>query len=138
MRGAGGRGVCGPEEVGGGFGHDDPHDGFTVTGGRDASRFRIGVTTTTNQRGISDAARELADLVENYIPASVRSRADALGESFPFARDEPKYKIVLSLREDFVWRLDSLRKAMPSVMHNRYAIARMNGDQALEHSGDFI
>src|SRR5258707_768387 len=53
------------------------------------------------------------------------------GEALPFPHDQPKCKVVLSLREDFVWRLDGLRKPMPSVMRNRFAIARMNGEQAL-------
>ena len=73
----------------------------------------------------------LADLVENYIPAAVRSRMERTREPIPFRHDQPKSKIVLSLREDFVWRLDGLRKQMPSVMHNRFTIARMNGEQAL-------
>jgi len=73
----------------------------------------------------------LADLVENYIPAAVRLRLDAPGEALPFPHGQPESKVVLSLREDFVSRLDGLRRAMPSVMHNRFAIARMNGEQAL-------
>jgi hypothetical protein len=86
--------------------------------------------------GRSRAATEeflttLADLVENYIPLAVRSRLEANGGALPFPHDQPKIKVVLSLREDFVWRLDGLRKSMPSVMHNRLALARMNGEQAL-------
>jgi hypothetical protein len=87
--------------------------------------------------GRSRAATEkflttLADLVENYIPATVRSRLEANGSALAFPHDQPKIKIILSLREDFVWRLDGLRKSMPSVMHNRFLIARMNGEQALQ------
>jgi len=73
----------------------------------------------------------LADLVENYIPAVVRSRIEERGAGIPFPHDQPKCKVVLSLREDFVWRLDSMRKRMPSVMHNRLMVSRMNGEQAL-------
>lgn len=73
----------------------------------------------------------LADMVENYIPAAVRSRMEAHGGGIPFPDDQPRFKVVLSLREDFVWRLDGLRKRMPSVMRNRFSIARMNGEQAL-------
>jgi WD40 repeat protein len=86
--------------------------------------------------GRSRAATEeflttLADLVENYIPAAVRSRLEANSGVLPFPHDQPKIKAILSLREDFVWRLDGLRKSMPSVMHNRFVITRMNGEQAL-------
>jgi hypothetical protein len=38
---------------------------------------------------------------------------------------------LIALREDFVSRLDELRKLMPSVMHNRFALTRMSGRQAL-------
>jgi WD40 repeat protein len=74
---------------------------------------------------------ELADLVENYVPATVRLRLEKSGGKLPFAHSEQRFKILLSLREDYVPRLDGLRQAMPSVMHNRFALTRMNGDQAL-------
>ena len=38
---------------------------------------------------------------------------------------------MIALREDFVSRLDLLRQLMPSVMHNRFALTRLNGRQAL-------
>ena len=86
--------------------------------------------------GRSGSSREqllsgVADLVENFIPHNVRKRMEARGDAIPFAHDSPCCKILLSLREDFVWRLDGLRKAMPSVMHNRFGITTMNGEQAL-------
>jgi len=88
-------------------------------------------TLGQNRAAVEKFLTELADLVENYIPAAVRLRMETRGWTIPFALDQPKCKVVLSLREDFVWRLDSLRKRMPSVMHNRLAISRMNGEQAL-------
>jgi len=60
LRGAGWCRVRRPEKIGGGFGHDDAHDGFTVAGGRDTSRFDVCITTTTNQRRVADAAGEFA------------------------------------------------------------------------------
>jgi len=60
LRGAGWCRVRRPEKIGGGFGHDDAHDGFAVAGGRDASRFDVRITTTTNQRRVADAAGEFA------------------------------------------------------------------------------
>lgn len=74
---------------------------------------------------------ELADLAENYVPAVVRSRLEKSGGKLPFAHSEQRYKLLLSLREDYVSRLDGLRQAMPSVMHNRFPLTRMNGEQAL-------
>jgi WD40 repeat protein len=88
-------------------------------------------TLGRNRHGTTALLAELADLVENYVPASVRSRLEKSGGKLPFTHSEQRFKILLSLREDYVPRLDSLRQAMPSVMHNRFALARMNGDQAL-------
>jgi WD40 repeat protein len=101
-------------------------------------------TLARDREATEEFLAALADLVENYIPASVRSRMETHGENIPFSHeepkvktipfphDEPKSKVILSLREDFVWRLDGLRKSMPSVMHNRFTVAKMHGGQALD------
>ena len=73
----------------------------------------------------------LADLVENYTPAAVRHRLAASGTGLPYPQVR-RYKIVLSLREDFVHKLDGLRKLMPSIMQNRFALTRMTSSQAME------
>ena len=43
---------------------------------------------------------ELADLIENYIPASVRARIEASGEPLAFGYEQQNYRVILSLRED--------------------------------------
>jgi len=84
-----------------------------------------------NLAAVKPFLAELADLAENYVPAAVRSRIEASGEKLPYAQTGQPYKILLSLREDYVSRLDGLRQAMPSIMHNRFVLTRMNGEQAL-------
>lgn len=74
---------------------------------------------------------ELADLVENYTPAAVRDRLASSGTGLPYPQVR-RYKIVLSLREDYVHKLDGLRKLMPSIMQNRFALTRMTTSQAME------
>src|SRR5262249_10116732 len=74
---------------------------------------------------------ELADLVENYIPESLRARIELTKQPLRLDLSDQRYKVLIALREDFVSRLDSLRKMMPSVMHNRFALTRMDGQQAL-------
>ena len=75
---------------------------------------------------------ELADLVENHIPHKVRRRMAHQAEKLKFPYANQHYRIVLSLREDFVAHLDNLHPEMPAVMHNRCALKHMNGEQALE------
>jgi hypothetical protein len=75
---------------------------------------------------------QLADLAENRIPAAVRQRAEASGERQSVESGAPNYKIVLSLREDFVWRLDTLRPILPAIMRNRFALGPLDAARGLE------
>ncbi len=76
--------------------------------------------------------KELAEIVENYLPASVEKRFESNEAKIPPGYRRQPYKIVITLREDFVHRLDALRKSMPAVMQNRYPLGQLNGRQALE------
>ncbi|MDR3754121.1 MAG: ATP-binding protein [Terracidiphilus sp.] len=75
---------------------------------------------------------QLADLAENRIPAVVRQRAEASGERLSVEAGTPNYKIVLSLREDFVWRLDSLRPILPAILRNRFALGPLDAARGIE------
>jgi WD40 repeat protein len=75
---------------------------------------------------------ELADLVENNIPRTVQTRLTDTGKKLEYDPSCSHYKIVLSLREEFVARLDRHRSSMPLVMHNRLPLSAMNGEQAME------
>ena len=95
-------------------------------------QFEEAFTLGIDRPGTQAFLRELADIVENYMPASVRERIEQGHTKLGFPYDEQHFKVLLSLREDFVCRLDGLRKAMPSVMQNRFALERMKGGCALE------
>ncbi len=76
---------------------------------------------------------ELADLVENRPPESLKQRLDqekteeAAGR-YDFSR--PGCKVIISLREDFLPEFEGLRPVMRSIMQNRLRITRMSGAQA--------
>lgn len=75
---------------------------------------------------------ELADLCEGSVPAALRERLEAdpaATREFSFSRHP--YKILLSLREDFLPELEGLRGRIRSIVHNRFRLRRMNGDNAL-------
>ncbi len=75
---------------------------------------------------------ELADLVENRPPADLERRLEedeANADDFDFARAD--YRILISLREDYLAHLESVKGTMPSITQNRMRLARMNGEQAL-------
>jgi tetratricopeptide (TPR) repeat protein len=85
--------------------------------------------------GRARAARfiaDLADLVENRAPKAFEAKLDAddsLAERFDFARSD--YRVLLSLREDYLAPLEGLKAAMPSITQNRLRLAPMTGTQAL-------
>ena len=75
---------------------------------------------------------ELADLVEGRCPESVKARLDANpDESKNFSFSRHPYKLIFSLREDYLADLEGLRGLMPSLIHNRMRLLQMNGEQAL-------
>ncbi|MBK8814135.1 MAG: hypothetical protein IPN42_00830 [Methylococcaceae bacterium] len=75
---------------------------------------------------------ELADLVEGRCPELVKVRMDENpDESKSFNFSLHPYKVLLSLREDYLADLEGLRKSMPSIIFNRMRLAPMNGKQAM-------
>jgi hypothetical protein len=94
---------------------------FTLAQADDAGRQRA-------KRFLDD----LADLVENRPPADLERRLEndeANADDFDFARAD--YRILISLREDYLAHLESVKSVMPSITQNRMRLARMTGAQAL-------
>lgn len=82
----------------------------------------------TNER--QDLITEISDLVENQIPLSFQQTRqtkkilyDIIGQN---------YRILFSLREDYLAKLETLSVYMPSLKKSRYRIVQMTGEQALE------
>jgi hypothetical protein len=86
--------------------------------------------------GRARAARfiaDLSDLVENRPPKELEERLetdDAAAERFDFTRGD--YRVLISLREDYLAPLEGLKNSMPSITQNRSRLAPMTGSQALE------
>jgi tetratricopeptide (TPR) repeat protein len=74
---------------------------------------------------------EISDLIENRIPAPVRDRLEQ-GEDLPFSYDRQTFRVILSLREDFLPHLEDLRPLLPSLSKSHFRLNRMNGLQGLE------
>ena len=75
---------------------------------------------------------QLADLAEGRLPAALKAWIDEHPDdagAFAFGRHH--YKVLLSIREDFLPDLDALRARMPSVALHRLRLHRMNGEAAL-------
>jgi len=74
---------------------------------------------------------ELADLIENRIPASLSPHLEAIGtDGAQLDLHAARCKVVISLREDFLADLEGWRAAMPSLRHNRMRLLPMCAETA--------
>jgi WD40 repeat protein len=95
--------------------------------------FTIGAETEEGRRRSEAFLDEIADLAENRAPAALSSALQsdpALSRRVIFGRQD--YRILISMREDYVAYLDSLAPRMRSVGENRMRLLQMNGIQALQ------
>jgi len=95
--------------------------------------FTLGQSDESGRERAAQFKEELADLVENRAPGALEEKLehdDTIIERYDFSRSD--YRILISLREDYLPHLDTLKGRMPSITQNRMRLARMTGTQALE------
>ncbi|HKQ40680.1 MAG TPA: hypothetical protein VJ063_21615, partial [Verrucomicrobiae bacterium] len=90
---------------------------------------------STPERAVRTAAflSELEDLVENRPPTALAQRFEAergLARNYDLERLD--YRVVLTLREDFLPDLEGLREQLRAIMFNRVRLLPMSGEQAME------
>lgn len=76
---------------------------------------------------------ELEDLIENRPPAALLKRFEAdrdLARQYDLERLD--YRVVLTLREDFLPDLEGLRERLRAIMFNRFRLMPLKGEQAME------
>jgi hypothetical protein len=94
--------------------------------------FTLAQSDDAGRRRAQEFLADLADLVENRPPEELEARIErdeADAARFDFARAD--YRILISLREDYLAHLEGLKAQMPSVTQNRMRLARMTGAQAV-------
>lgn len=100
--------------------------------------FTLGQRDRSRAQATNAFITELADLVEARPPVQLKSRLEMEppdekeSEAERFTFDRHRYKILISLREDFLPDLEGLADRMGSVAHNRFRLGRMNGVAALQ------
>ena len=86
-----------------------------------------------NPGAIARLRIDLADLIENRVPAALADRAEgneAAGEGLSL--DSQRYRVVLSFREDFLAAVEGWKRELPSILRNRLRLLPMSGEQAFE------
>ena len=100
--------------------------------------FTLGERDRARVQATNAFITELADLVEGRPPMQLKSRLEMErpdteeSEADRFNFEHHRYKVLLSLREDFLPDLEALGERMGSVAHNRFRLGRMNGVAALQ------
>lgn len=100
--------------------------------------FTLGQRDRSRAQATNTFLTELADLVEARPPVQLKSRLEMEppdkkdSEAERFAFDRHRYKVLISLREDFLPDLEGLGERMGSVALNRFRLGRMNGVAALQ------
>ena len=89
-------------------------------------------TLGKNKKGIKEFVTELANLSQNRIPASVKLRYAKQGKTVPSRYNKLNFRIVISLREDYLPRLDELKNYIPSILDNGFRVVQMSIVQAME------
>lgn len=93
--------------------------------------FTLGRENPQRSNEVKQFIGELADLIEGRCPETVKARLDENPDDAKhFSFSQHSYKVILSLREDYLADLEGLRTWMPSIIHNRMRLLPMNGDQA--------
>lgn len=88
-------------------------------------------TLNQNTKKISDFFRFVDELYDNLPPPNIKNIIESTESYIPFLNDA-KYKLVLSLREDFLARLEDYSHDIPILRKNRFGLKSMNGQQAFE------
>jgi len=82
--------------------------------------------------GVDILMQELSDMAENRIPLAVQNEYKNKEETVPANYSSQPYRVVFSLREDFLPRLEELKKFMPTLMDSRFRVVQMTISQAMD------
>lgn len=86
-----------------------------------------------NPEGVAQLRVDLADLIENRIPASLGARIEASETAAEgLALQTQRYKVLVSFREDFLPAVEGWKRELPSILRNRLRLLPMSGEQAFE------
>ena len=85
-----------------------------------------------NAAGIERLRLDLADLIENRIPADLAQRISGGTSTEDLDLRGQRYKVMLSFREDFLPEVEGWKRELPALMRNRLRLLPMNAEQALQ------
>ena len=75
---------------------------------------------------------ELGDLCSNTVPGALEAALKESGGRLGYASESQGYRVIMSLREDFLARLEEITVHWPELRKNRVSVQAMDVEQALE------
>ncbi len=81
---------------------------------------------------VNEFITEMADLIENRVPVTVQEHLKEAFMTIPNSNKESRFRVVFSLREDYLPQLEMLYKYIPSIRYSRYHIAQIQGKDAMD------
>jgi len=94
--------------------------------------FTIAAKYPERRQELDELITELADLIENIVPAKVKARFLAENKRIPYEYRSQKVKVIFAFREDFLAEMESITGRIPSVKNARFRLMPMNGMNAME------
>ncbi len=83
-------------------------------------------------QGIQEFIIELSDLAENRVPMVVQKKREGSGEISSTYNSKPNFHLIISLREDYLANLESLKRYLPSIKNSRFRVLQMTAAQAMD------
>jgi WD40 repeat protein len=85
-----------------------------------------------NPEKVNPLVTEIGDLVQDWMPLSVQEKYKDQGIPYPGKR--PDYRVIFSLREEYLPQLKNISRYMPSIVNGRYhfRVQQMKGEDAVE------
>ncbi|HMG66635.1 MAG TPA: hypothetical protein VK588_03080, partial [Chitinophagaceae bacterium] len=74
---------------------------------------------------------ELADLAENRIPLVVQKEYENRAAMISSRFQDQHYRVIISLREDYLAQLESLKDYLPSIKESRFRVEQLTVQQAM-------
>jgi hypothetical protein len=89
-------------------------------------------TGKSNPENVNEFITEMADLIENRVPVSVQEKLGKEKKTIAYAKGGPGFRVVFSLREDYLPQLEMLYRYIPALRFSRYRVSQLQGKDAID------
>lgn len=92
----------------------------------------IFILKESNPKAFQSLITEIADLIENRIPDSIQENQEHIKQHHSFTTSPSHFRVIFSIREDFLAQLEAYTRIIPSLRTSRLYITKLRCEAALE------